>query len=121
MRILLSRIAFWGACLAVLIGTLLPSSHLPHMAISLWDKAEHAAAFALLYGLGHALYAQQRLKLALGLLLFGAAIELAQASVGWRSGDWLDWLADAVGIGLGLLIACTWTQARQKLRLREAS
>jgi VanZ family protein len=39
----------------------------------------------------------------LGLLAYGAAIELAQSATGWRFGDWLDLLADLIGIILGSL------------------
>jgi hypothetical protein len=34
----------------------------------------------------------------LGLLIYGAVIELAQAATGWRQGDWLDWIANALGV-----------------------
>ena len=42
---------------------------------------------------------------ALGLLAFGALIELCQRAVGYRSAEWLDLAADAAGILAGLGIA----------------
>ena len=40
----------------------------------------------------------------MGLLVFGALIEVAQSSTGWRNGDLLDLLADAAGVWLGSLV-----------------
>jgi VanZ family protein len=42
---------------------------------------------------------------AIALLAFGGAIELAQAATGWRYGEWSDWLADAVGLAAGWALA----------------
>jgi hypothetical protein len=39
-----------------------------------------------------------------GLLLWGGAIELMQWASGWRFGEWIDWLADAVGIAAAWLV-----------------
>ena len=48
-----------------------------------------------------------------GLLLQGAAIELAQAASGWRHGDVADWIADAVGVGIGwILLAAAQRRAQ---------
>lgn len=101
----LVRWIFW-LLLALVIGvTLSPVAYLPPQAFSLWDKAEHALAFAALMTLGVLAYPRRIGLLALSLLIFGGAIELAQAATGWRSGDWADWLADAVGLVAGLALA----------------
>ena len=101
----LARWIFW-LLLALVIGlTLSPVAYLPQQAFSLWDKAQHALAFAGLAGLGALAYPRRIGLLAVGLLVFGGAIELAQAATGWRSGDWADWLADAVGLVAGLALA----------------
>ena len=55
--------------------------------------------------LGALAYPRRVGLLAASLLVFGGAIELAQAATGWRSGDWADWLADAVGLIAGLALA----------------
>lgn len=76
---------------------LLPVEHLPSL-FNWWDKAQHTLGFGVLTCLGWLAYPTERWRLPSGLLLFGAAIELAQAASGWRRGDWLDLLADAIGI-----------------------
>lgn len=95
--------AFWLACMAVATLSLLPVTELPSMVMNLWDKAQHAMGFFGLSLLGLQAYRQRFLKVSMGLLLFGAAIEVAQALSGWRTGDPLDWLADATGIAMATL------------------
>jgi VanZ family protein len=99
----LHRAAFWGCLLAVVVLSLLPGERLPAV-FAWWDKAQHALGFAILTGLGLLAYGQVRWRLPAGLLLLGALIELAQGASGWRTGDWRDLLADAVGIVLTLLL-----------------
>ena len=36
---------------------------------------------------------------------YGAAIELVQIQLGYRSGEWMDLVADAVGVAAGALLA----------------
>lgn len=99
------RLAFWFCLAAVTVLSLLPTEFLPPPVFSLWDKAQHALGFAALAVLGLQAYPRRPWLLAAGLLLFGGAIELAQAATGWRHGDGLDLLADAVGIVLGAALA----------------
>ncbi len=101
----LVRWTFWLLLLLVIGVTLSPAAYLPPQAFSLWDKAQHALAFAALGMLGALAYPHRVGLLAASLLVFGGAIELAQAATGWRSGDWADWLADAVGLVAGLALA----------------
>lgn len=107
------RTAFWACLVAIVVLSLLPGDRLPSV-FAWWDKAQHALGFALLTGLGLFAYAQARWRLPVGLLLLGAAIELAQGASGWRQGDWLDLLADAVGI-LGSLLLW-WLVVSPRLR-----
>lgn len=44
-------------------------------------------------------------RMALGLLIFGVAIELCQRLTSSRSAEWLDLVADVFGIAVGLAIA----------------
>jgi VanZ family protein len=70
-----------------------------------WDKANHALAFAALAVVAELAFwpdRHRRRRNASGLMLFGAFIELVQARIPQRSGEWSDLLADACGIGLGL-------------------
>jgi len=94
------RLCFWLAVVVVTVGALTPAPYLPPQALSVWDKAQHALAFALLGALGVRVYAARVPVVLLGLLVFGGLIELAQAATGWRTGDWWDWAADVVGIAM---------------------
>jgi VanZ family protein len=46
------------------------------------------------------------------LLAYGGLIEVLQLFVPNRDGEWGDWLADAVGIGIGALLAVAWLRVR---------
>jgi VanZ family protein len=96
---------FWALLLGVAVLSLMPASYLPAQIFSLWDKAQHALAFTVLATLGLLAYPRQPWRVAIGLLAFGGAIELAQAATGWRHGEWSDWLADAVGLAAGSALA----------------
>lgn len=115
-RLLAARLAFWGLALAVTGLSLTPVQHLPPQVFDIWDKAQHALAFAALAAMARWAYPGASWRtLAVALLLHGAAIELAQAATGWRHGDVADWLADAVGVGvvgLGLARRSVWRGAR---------
>jgi len=79
------------------------------LAFNVWDKARHTLAYAGLAGLalaGLTGRVGRGAVLVIGLLADGAAMEFAQALLGWRSGDLLgdrlDWAADAAGV----IVAC---------------
>lgn len=109
---------FWGAVLAVTILALLPGEYLPG-AFDWWDKAQHALAFAVLGVLGLIGYSQLITRIVMGLLLYGAFIELAQFATGWRFGDWQDWLADAIGVGAAYLGWFLWALSRSRGVIRQ--
>ena len=90
--------AFWASVAAVVGLSLTPVAHLPPLVFDLWDKAQHALGFLVLTWLGLWAYPRHTLRVLVGLLLLGGWIEWAQSATGWRHGDWLDWLADAVGV-----------------------
>jgi VanZ family protein len=96
---------FWALALCVAVLSLMPTNYLPALAFSLWDKAQHALAFTALASLGLLAYPRQPWRVAIALLAFGGAIELAQAATGWRYGEWSDWLADTVGLAAGSALA----------------
>lgn len=90
-----------------LIVCLLP---LPPLAVpGGFDKIEHAAGYFLLAAYAAMLFVRGRpLTFALlGLLAFGGLIEGLQALVPWRSAEWMDWFANAVGVGFGALLMFT--------------
>ena len=67
----------------------------------MWDKAQHAAAFAGLCLIGSWAYLNRSYSLLLGLLLLGGAIEIAQFATGWRNMEFGDFVANSVGIMIG--------------------
>ena len=84
-----------------------------------WDKLNHLAAFAALavcavFGWRSARAAC--LAVLLALLAFGGVIELLQLRVPNRSAEWSDLGADAVGIGVGALLALIWLRRRKEAR-----
>lgn len=96
------RWPFWACVAAVLTLSLLPNaSELPTTG---WDKSNHGIAFVTLAILGLFAYPRRSGALFIGLLLFGGLIEILQFFTGYRSAEWADWLADAIGAlaGYGL-------------------
>ena len=93
----LIRIAFVLALVAVFWLALMPAPDVARL-VSWQDKIEHAALFAGLALLALAAWPQRPLAIALGLLAYGAAMEVAQSFTAHRVGDPWDWLADAVGL-----------------------
>jgi len=104
----LVQTAFWACVLGTVFLSLVPVALLPQ-AFNWWDKAQHALGFSVLTVLGLLAYPKLRWQLPWGLLLLGAFIEVAQAASGWRHGDWLDLLADAVGV---LVVMTAWYLGR---------
>jgi hypothetical protein len=99
------RLVFWVIILVMTILFLVPQQFLSSGIFDWWDKAQHALAFGVLMLLGFLAYPRDFWKLAISLILYGVAIEVIQSCTGWRSGELLDAVADAVGILLsGLLI-----------------
>ncbi len=93
------RWLFWLCVIAVLVLSLLPPA--PDMPTTGWDKANHAFGFALLAVLGGLAYPGRAVHVLLGLLAYGAVIEVLQGLTSWRTAEWADLLADAIGLGLG--------------------
>lgn len=86
---------------AIVFGlALLPGEYLTSPIFSVWDKAQHALAFAVLSVLSLLAYAGPKgfWRSFFVLALFGALIEVAQYFSGYRSSDPLDWCADMVGV-----------------------
>jgi VanZ family protein len=92
------RILFWSAFFSVGVLSLLPAEQLPPMVFGWWDKAQHAIAFGVLMLLAFIAYPMYFWRMFIGLILYGAIIEIIQSSTDWRHGDVMDALADAVGV-----------------------
>ena len=98
--------AFWLAVLTVITASFWPGPQLPDLWFPAADKVQHALAYALLFLLGRRAGYRSDWGLPLALLALGVTIELAQgAFTATRSAEWLDALADAVGIAVGRLLA----------------
>lgn len=90
------------------------------------DKWLHGLTFTFLTVWFSGQYAARSYwRLTLGMLAFGAFIELCQRALSYRSADSLDLFADSVGIAIGLIIALAgaggwslrlevWLQARSE-------
>jgi hypothetical protein len=94
----LVQAAFIVAIVGVFVLAVLPAPEAPEGLP--WDKANHFGAFFVLMGLGAAAWpGRNPLWTALGLWLFGGAIELVQSIPAvHRDGDVWDWAADTLGI-----------------------
>jgi len=111
------RWSFWLLVLVTLWLSLIPADQVPST-FHFWDKAQHAFGFAAMGFLGLMAYPRRIRLLMFGLVLLGAGIEVAQWMTGWRQGDWLDWLADCVGLVMG---AAVWRLMRGPYRRRHVS
>lgn len=66
----------------------------------------HGVTFAVLALWFSGQYAREAYwKLVLGLLAFGALIEMCQRMISYRTAEWNDLFADMLGIVVGILIA----------------
>jgi VanZ family protein len=103
--------AHWRALLAALlaivcVAALAPGSDAPSLGIG--DKIDHLSAFvalAVAAALSWPAAWRHAMRAGVGLLVYGALIELAQTQVPGRHGDAADLLVDAAGIALGLALA----------------
>ncbi len=105
MNQLLSRAMPFVFCFGLVLATvllLIPSYAVPK-AFDFYDKAQHVLLFASLAMAGLSAY-PQRVKTAVwGLVFYGGLMEVLQSLLTTtRHGDWIDWLADSVGIAVGL-------------------
>ena len=101
----------------VFVAGSLPASALPGPSGMGLDKIGHFFVFALMHVLfSRAARAQlpaqsqtvRSLVAALGALLVGGVLELYQAALPYRSAEWLDWVADLLGIAAAALIPVRW-------------
>jgi hypothetical protein len=70
------------------------------------DKWLHGLTFALLTIWFAGQYRRRSYwRIGIGLIAFGALIELCQGLVTYRSAEWLDMVADVAGIAVGLGVA----------------
>jgi VanZ family protein len=107
-----ARLGLYGAATAVLLYlTLAPSQALPK--VQVWDKAEHAIAWAVLTGVGLVLFRRWTWRIAGFALAVGALVEVLQGLMPLgRDADWKDWAADLVGVAAAVAAAALVRRAR---------
>ncbi len=96
--IVLMRLGWYLAMVAVTVLALLPIEHLQMPVFDWWDKAQHALAFVVLTSWALLLWPHAAMRVALSMMAYGAGLERAQWAVGWRFAEWADLAADAVGV-----------------------
>ena len=106
--------------LMIITLSLMPAP--PDLGVDQGDKIGHFSAYsfttlwlAQIYTTRH-----ERIRLVIGMVALGIAIEYAQRATGYRSFEVADMLADATGAGLGWLAApprlpslLSWMEKRQ--------
>lgn len=99
-------LALIACVIAVLTLALIPAP--PPDLTTGWDKSNHLLAFGTLTWLALHAFPQRLKSVLLGLLAYGALIEILQSFTPTRSAEWLDLCADAMGILLGWGLVKLW-------------
>ncbi len=111
------RVAFAAALIAATGVALMPADQMPS-AVHFWDKAQHALAYLGLGLAGLWAFARKPYWVLGGLIVHGALVEVLQATfTTTRQGEWMDWLADGVGVLLAYGVYCgalRWVAWRQQ-------
>jgi VanZ family protein len=95
------------------IAALLPSTLIPGD-LQFWDKAQHVLAYTALTVTGVLAFPRQAKLVCLGLTIHGALIEVLQLTLTTtRSGEFVDWLADAIGIVIGIVAYVAFARSRR--------
>ena len=99
------RLLFWPGVAGIILVSVTPQVYLPPT-FDIWDKLQHFLAYAGLSGVGRPAYAAKKYTWALflGLIALGGALEIAQAFIPGRLPSFGDAVANALGVGGGLLI-----------------
>ena len=110
-RLTILRIAFWAAVLFAFAMAVIPQP--PEIPGAPSDKVQHISAFLVLGALAFFAYPEaKRTVVGLGLSVFGALIEFAQAIRALhRDSDILDWIADTAAAAF-ILILLHWLYSR---------
>ncbi len=98
------RLLFWSGVAGIIVLSVTPQVYLPPTVV-FWDKLQHFLAYAVLSGVGRQAYAAKKYASALflGLIALGGALEITQAFIPGRLPSFGDAVANALGVGAGLL------------------
>lgn len=99
-RLIIVRSSFAALVVVVIVASIAPSSAVPQVAS---DKFEHLFAYGVLQIAGGFAFPKTTslCRVAVGLILMGAALEAIQSFIPSRSAEWLDIAANAAGVILG--------------------
>lgn len=82
----------------------IPITDIPNV-FNLWDKVQHALAFAVLTIAGNLGFPRNTKSVYIGLILYAAAIEIIQSTLTTtRFGEVSDLLADGIGVAAGFAV-----------------
>lgn len=110
-------IIFWLAFVTTCILMFIPGEPPKETGFKHWDKIQHAIAFMLLIKLAWSAYPRKKYAAVVILVLFGAAIEVLQATLTTtRTGSTGDWIADVVGIMIGMSVCAFMLQKNRQLK-----
>jgi len=109
----LFRLAFWLGVGGLVLVSLTPGKSLPRIEHDLLYHAASYAGLALLAALGHDSERTTAYAFA-GLVILGAALELAQNFVAGRTGSVDDLLANAAGVCVVTLLRALYRHRRRK-------
>jgi VanZ family protein len=101
----------WSGVAGIIVLSLIPNP--PELIpVEQGDKAEHLLAYGMLMFWFAQVYVRQpgRMIAAALLVALGIALEYVQGWTGWREFSYADMAADAVGVGLGWLLATPRTR-----------
>ncbi|MGZ8984608.1 MAG: VanZ family protein [Methylophilus sp.] len=95
----------FGCCIAAIaVMAIIPSADIPKI-FHFWDKVQHALAFTILSLTGSLAYPRNTKAVLIGLILYGASIEVIQKYfTSTHISDVSDLLADSLGIMIGIAI-----------------
>ena len=113
---------FWlalGWVWVALVIYLSLTPHPPELSVMSGDKIGHTIAYLFLMLWFAQIYRSlsTRMRIAMGLVILGIAIEFAQEQTGYRRFEVADMGADAIGVAIGWLLS--FTPLRETLRLAE--
>ena len=93
----------WLLLTAVVVMSLIPGP--PSPPVLTWDKSQHGFSWGLLsWWFLQAWEGRRPVGWCLFLLAVAALVELLQGATGYRSSEWLDMLANTVGLVIGLTL-----------------